>query len=316
MVRKDLTIYYVLIFAAIFFTICDLVALSFQWLVPTLIFSSFTMIITFIGSHKTKALDIEKGVDDTIDFIRGNFNCANIILSILDVMCCILALFTGIFIIAVISRSALALRLLIIINKYRLVTFGIIVFVFTYILKRRKNNNMENELKVEKTKKVSFWKKVWNGIKACGQWIYANKKSIIGTIFGVISGIATAIVTNADLIMTLPKLVLWDINFTALIVGILVFVGVEVGVVGKGFETIKAFFARIKVKKEEKALISEQKATIKAEAKVQKAENKKMAKAKALVEKLKKQTAIKTKKEAEKKEIEELAQKIMNEDNK
>ena len=316
MVRKDLTIYYVLIFAAIFFTICDLTALSFKWLVPSLIFSSFTMIITFIGSHKTKALDIEKGVDDTIDFIRGNFSCANIILSILDVICCILAIFTGVFIIAVISRSTLALRLLIIINKYKLVTFSVIVFVFTYIVKRRKKRNMENELKVEETKKVSFWKKIWNGIKTCGQWIYANKKSIVGTIFGVISGIATAIVTNADLIVTLPRLILWDINFTAIIVGVLVFAGVEVGVVGKGFETIKAFFARIKVKKEEKALISEQKATIKAEAKAQKVEDKKMAKAKALAEKLKKESEIKAKKEAEQKEIEELAQKLMSEDNK
>ena len=316
MVRKDLRIYYVLIFAAIFFTICDLVALSFQWLVPTLIFSSFTMIITFIGSHKTKALDIEKGVDDTINFIRGNFNCANIILSILDVICCILALFTGIFIIAVISRSALALRLLIIINKYRLVTFGIIVFVFTYILKRRKNNNMENELKVEETKKVSFWKKVWNGIKSCGQWISANKKSIIGTTFGAIAGIASAIVTNAELIMTLPKLVLWDINFTALIVGILVFVGVEIGVIGKGFETIKEFSARIKIKKEENALKSEEKAKAKVETKIQKAEDRKMAKAKALAEKLKKQSEVQSKKDAEKKEIEELAQKLLSEDNK
>ena len=310
MQKKDLTMYYALIICAVFFTICDLVASGMQWLVVSLIFSSITMIITFVGKHKTKALQIEKGVDKTIDFIKSNFDKANLILSIIDVLCCVVALMMGCFVIALISRSVLALRLIVVINKYKTVSYSIIFFVIFYLFKRRKNYMAEKENEIKK-EKVSFWKKIGNAFKVAGQWIFANKKSIVGTIFAVISGVASAIVTNAEVIFSLPALVFLGINWTAVLAGILIFAGVEVGVVGKGFETIKEFFDRVKVQKTEKIEKKNQKVVAKAEKKAAKIEAKKIAKAEALVEQRKKDAEKKAKEDAEKAEIEALADKMM-----
>lgn len=314
MQKKDLKMYYALIIVAIFFTICDLVASGMQWLIVSLIFSSITMIITFVGKNKTKALQIEKGVDKTIDFIKSNFDKANLILSIIDVLCCIIALLMGCFIIALISRSVLALRLIVIINKYKTVSYSIIFFVIFYLFKRRKTYMAENENEIKK-EKVSFWKKIGNAFKIAGQWLFANKKSLTGTIFAFIAGVSGAIVTNAELIFSLPALILWNINFTAVIVGVLVFLGVEIGVIGKGFETIKEFFDRIKVQKAENLEKKNEKVVAKAEKKAAKIEAQKIAKAEALIEQRKKDAEKKAKEDAEKAEIEALADKMMAQEN-
>ena len=170
----------------------------------------------------------------------------------------------------------------------------------------------ENEIKKEK---VSFWKKIGKAFKIAGQWLFANKKSIISTIFALISGVAGAIITNAEIIFSLPALILWNINFTAVIVGVLVFAGVEIGVIGKGFETIKEFFDRIKVKKDEKIEKKNAKVIAKAEKKAAKIEAQKIAKAEALIEQRKKDAEKKAKEDAEKAEIEALANKMMAEQN-
>lgn len=310
MQKKDLTVYYVLITSAVFFTICDLVVSGLQLLITSLIFSSITMVITFVGKHKAKALQIEKGIDKTIDFIKNNFDKGNLILSIIDVLCCIVAILMGCFVIALISRSVLALRLIVVINKYRTVSYSIIFFIIFYLFKRRKARMAENQNEVKK-EKVSFWKKIGTAFKVAGQWIFANKKSIIGTIFATISGITSAMVANADLIFSLPALMFIGINWTAVIVGVLVFAGVEVGVVGKGFETIAQFCNRISIKKAEKIQQQNEKVVAKAEKKAAKLEAKKIAKAEALVEQRKKEAEKLAKENAEKAEIEALADKLM-----
>ena len=310
MQKKDLTVYYVLIISAVFFTICDLVVSGLQLLITSLIFSSITMVITFVGKHKSKALQIEKGIDKTIDFIKNNFDKGNLILSIIDVLCCIVALLLGCFVIALISRSVLALRLIVVINKYKTVSYSIIFFIIFYLFKRRKARMAENQNEVKK-EKVSFWKKIGTAFKVAGQWIFANKKSIIGTIFATISGITSAMVANADLIFSLPALMFIGINWTAVIVGVLVFAGVEVGVVGKGFETIAQFCNRISIKKAEKIQQQNEKVVAKAEKKAAKLEAKKIAKAEALVEQRKKEAEKLAKENAEKAEIEALADKLM-----
>lgn len=262
MQKKDLHIYYTLIVVTIIFTICDLVVSYSQMLTMSLIFSSLTMAVSFVGRHKATALQMESQVDDTIKFIKSNFNCKNLILSVLDVLCCLIAFFTGVFLIAAISRSVLAIRLIVIINKYKTVAFGFWSFIFMYLF-RRGAKRMEN-------KENKFVKTVKNAFK----WIWYNKKSIIGSIFAVGSGVATAIVTNSDKIAELPKLEFLGLNFTALIFGVFVFAGIEVGVVGKGFETIAQAIERIGVQnqlkeqnKAEKVAKKEIKAEMKAKAK-------------------------------------------------
>lgn len=102
-------------------------------------------------------------------------------------------------------------------------------------------------------------------------WVWSNKKTLLGSLLAVVSGVLTAIATNADLIMDLPALTFLGINWTAVIFGVLVFAGVEVGVVGKGFETIAQYQERtavLKSEKEQKAIEKQAKKEIKAEEKL------------------------------------------------
>ena len=100
-------------------------------------------------------------------------------------------------------------------------------------------------------------------IKNIFVWIYANKKSLIGTFSGIVSGIIGAITINAGVIAEMPKLLFLGFNIVPIFAGILIFAGVEIGVVGKGFEFISTFKTRIesknKIKAEQKALIESQK---------------------------------------------------------
>lgn len=108
-------------------------------------------------------------------------------------------------------------------------------------------------------------------VKKFFSWVWSNKKTLLGSLLAVVSGVLTAIATNADLIMDLPALTFLGINWTAVIFGVLVFAGVEVGVVGKGFETIAQHQERtavLKAKKEQKAIEKQAKKEIKAEEKL------------------------------------------------
>lgn len=237
--KHDLYIYYTLIIITIIFTICDLVVSYSQLLTASLIFSSLTMVVGFVGKNKASVLKADSQVDETIKFIKSNFNNKNTILSILDVLCCIVAFFTGVFLIAAISRSVIAIRLIVIVNKYKTVAFGIWSFVFVYLFKRGAKK-MENKNKFVETIKKSI------------KWLWCNKKSLLASLISVLFGIASAIVINAETILSLPRFEVFGINLTAIIIGVLVFAGVEIGVAGKGFETIAEALSRIKVEKDEK----------------------------------------------------------------
>lgn len=263
--KRDKYIYFSLIILAIMFTTFDLIASSMKEMIATILFSSITMFIVFIGSQKTKVIKIDKGIDDTIDFINSNFNNFSKILSVIDVICSIIALLTCAFYIAVISRVGFALSLVAKINKYRTIAFGMWAFVFGYLIKRGDEKMSE--------KKENF-------VITIIKWLWANKKSICGTVFGVVSGVITAIVANADIILELPKILLFGFNMTAVIIGVLVFAGVEIGVAGKGFETIMKFVARKEITTAEKAKIAAEKELAK-----QKAIYEKYEKAKEYIEK-------------------------------
>ena len=108
-------------------------------------------------------------------------------------------------------------------------------------------------------------------VKKFFSWVWSNKKTLLGSVLAVVSGVLTAIATNADLIMDLPALTFLGINWTAVIFGVLVFAGVEVGVVGKGFETIANYQNRVavlKAEKEQKAIEKQAKKEIKTEEKL------------------------------------------------
>lgn len=102
-------------------------------------------------------------------------------------------------------------------------------------------------------------------------WIRYNWKSLVGTITSAISGVVTTIAVNAEVLLALPAICFFGFNFTPVFAGLLVFAGVELGVVCKGFETIAKAKERVaveKAKKEANAIVKEAKKELKAEEKL------------------------------------------------
>ena len=133
-------------------------------------------------------------------------------------------------------------------------------------------------------------------LKNVGAWIRYNWKSLVGTTASAISGIVTTIAVNADVLFALPAICIFGFNLTPIIVGLLVFAGVELGVICKGFETIAKAKERVAIEKQEKkanAIVKEAKKELKAEEKLanqtqtqkEKDDAKKLAKEKAEAEK-------------------------------
>lgn len=111
--------------------------------------------------------------------------------------------------------------------------------------------------------KMNFIKKVLN-------WVIANKKSLVGTVCAFATSVATAYATYGGLFEFLPKLMIGGFDFMSVIVGVGLFVLAELGVTGKGFESIAEFLKRSqeeKVKKAERAIIHQAKAEIRHEQK-------------------------------------------------
>lgn len=82
-------------------------------------------------------------------------------------------------------------------------------------------------------------------IKQFFSWIFANKKTIIGTIGALATSGATAYATYGGYFSFLPELMIGNFNVMSVIVGLVCFLLVELGVTGKGFESIATFGERI-----------------------------------------------------------------------
>ena len=131
-------VYATLFVLAIIFTICDIVVSSCALSIPSLIFSSTTAVIGFVGAYLGQTMVVEEKYTATLGFIKKNFNFANILLSILDVVCCVLALLTGVFCLMLVFRLTIALRIVIYINKYKTVAYAIWSLVFLHVFKKIK----------------------------------------------------------------------------------------------------------------------------------------------------------------------------------
>ena len=146
-------------------------------------------------------------------------------------------------------------------------------------------------------------------LKNIFSWIRYNWKSLVGTTSSAISGVVTTIAVNADVLFELPAVMMFGFNFTPFIAGILVFAGVELGVVCKGFETIEQAKKRVNAQKEQKkadALVKEAKKEIKAEDKL--ANQTQTQKEKEDAKRIAKEKADAEKKQAEEKHRAELEQ--------
>lgn len=135
---RKIEVYATLLVLAIVFTTIDLVVSSCQLAIPSLIFSSITLIISFIGAYLSKTIEVEQKYENAVTYLKKNFGKVNIILSVLDVACCVLALLTGVFLIMLLFRVTIAIRIAVYINKYRSVAFAVLGIAYMHLFKNFK----------------------------------------------------------------------------------------------------------------------------------------------------------------------------------
>jgi hypothetical protein len=142
----------------------------------------------------------------------------------------------------------------------------------------RFNNRLVRDLKKDLDSKILSWmaslvNKDEKGGKAMNEfcrkvkeffkWLFANKKSLIGTIVGAVG--AGAGITASWKISSLPIIAIKGYNIAPIVytvICIFAFILNELGICGKGFEKVADYFARtdlIKAQKEEKAILKEAK---------------------------------------------------------
>lgn len=150
-----------------------------------------------------------------------------------------------------------------------------------------------------------------NKLKKFGTWLFANKKTLIGTVS---ASLMTLGGTGVIDVSALPDLTIRGFNITPVIYyGVLAILAL-VGVFGKGFEKIEEFFARMKVidaqkdqnaivKQAEKELKAEQKNANRTQAENEKIQAKKDAEEKAKAEKAKADAEYRAKVEKAKAEL-------------
>jgi len=165
--KKISKVFFILLSIVVFLTTSDLISNYSSNYEFATICSILSGLFTFIGTALRKEKDLEKGVSKQVDYICNNFNNANIILSILDIICSIIALFTSIVAIGIIFRSAIALRFIITISKVRTVLKWCLMIVAVYLTTR---------LNFLKKEKIKMWKNMITNIKN-------NPRTII---FGII----------------------------------------------------------------------------------------------------------------------------------
>lgn len=127
---------YLLICVIVFFTTSDLVASFTNHLVIASGSSIISGLCVFIGAYKLKVIQLDNSLTTGIDFIKKNFNKSSIVFSILDIICSLVALFTGIVIIGLIFRATFAIRMVVILNKFQTIARFVLVGSLIYVIRR------------------------------------------------------------------------------------------------------------------------------------------------------------------------------------
>ena len=149
-----------------------------------------------------------------------------------------------------------------------------------------------------------------NKVKRFFNWLWCNKKTLGGTVMASVASIATAYSTYGGQFSFLPPLMWLGLNWTSILVGVAIFVLLELGVTGVGFERIATYLERItkeKSLKEEKAIMKEAKKEIATKEKLANQTQAEQEKAKAKAEAEKKAELEKQKADAEHRAKVELA---------
>lgn len=289
--QKINKIFYILIGFIVFFTTSDLVSGFANKPIFAAICSVISAIIIFIGYFKIVKIKAENGALKISKFIKGNFDKWQIILSVLDVICASITIFTSVMAIGMMFRTIIMFKVLFtpakvitITNKFKTATKPLIIFCFVWTFIRLKNRIKEKKM---------------NNIKlSTVQKIFICVSFIIGVVYSILS------------VTCLPQ-----IAFSS---NVLVQLGTTLG--GTAGMIISAFTKGKEMTDEERAKrdlkianaekIAKEKAEVKLKLEQERLENEKILKAKALLEQKRIAANIKAKAEKEESELIALAEKL------
>lgn len=288
--KKDDYTFLTVIFAFfVFFTTSDLVFNAFSKLEFASVCSFICGFLVFLGSYIAKRKNIKTGINNRIDYILSNFNWANKVLAILDFVFSVIALLTAIYWLGVIFRVGVVIRLTCTLNKIKSVIKTLIkpiraflIVVYTYLALRF------NVIK-KKIKESIMGEKIKNFFK----WIRCNWKSILSTTVNLVTSIATGYATYGGYFDFVPALNWLGVNWTAIIVALAIFILLQLGITGAGFEKIATWLKRVAEEKQAKE-----------EAQIEKQAKKELAEAEKLANQTQAQAEAQAKKEQEKAEAE------------
>lgn len=253
--NPNIALFTIFMIFVIFFTTSDLVANFSQEPIWASLFSIISGFFVFLGTSLKKKKNIEKGINAQIDYINNNFSKSAVILSILDIICSLIAVFTTIFAIGIIFRSIFALRLLVTISKVRTIMQAILLAVIGYLgLRWGKTKKIfkENQMK-------TFFKKVWSGVCKGLKYIFvSNPQASAATLINAFasSALGYSMSSNA-LFSNLPSLMIGSFDIIPVVAAIICFTLVEVFGIKWAFESNLTADARrtetAAIKAEEKA---------------------------------------------------------------
>ena len=295
--KNDYTLLTVIFAFFVFFTASDLMFNAFSKLEFASICSFICGFLVFLGSYISKRKNIQSGINSKIDYILSNFTKANKVLAVLDFVFSVIALLTMVYWLGIIFRIGVIVRLTCTLNKIKSVLKTIakpirafLIVVFTYLSVRF--NTIKNKLKESCMKEK---------IKSFFKWIRCNWKSILSTIVNVVTSIATGYATYGGQFSFLPPLMWLGINWTAVLVAIAIFVLLQLGITGAGFEKISTWVKRVAEEKQAKEDAKIEKEALKEIKQAEKTANQTQAQneAQAKKEQAKKEAEAKAKAEAE-----------------
>lgn len=293
-IKKTGVKYIMAVFIMLFFVLNDLVFdFLFDFGSSDYISFAFTLgaaIIVFYCNYSIRKKSISSEFEKAATFIKSNFDNWQVAFSVLDIICGVISILSGLAFIAAIFKiikvGYVPIKIVVVTNKGKSLVKAVSKVSLLWTSGRLLSESGENNCKENN----NMFKKIGNAFKNAGLWIWANKKSILGTLAAIATGVTTTMAANADIIEFLPEVVVFGINIIPYLAGLIMFGLTELGVTGKGFETIKNFFARIANEKAEKAAEKLVKKEAKAEKAAKEAEKEAKAeedkKAKKLLKKL------------------------------
>ena len=289
--KRSNHIFYIYIAVVIFFTTNDLAFGFAGQSIPAAICSIVSAVFVFLGYFKIKRKQTTQDVKDLTKFIKGNFDLWQIVLSVLDVICSAVVVFTSISVIGMVFRSVILFKVLFtptkiitLSNKFKTVTKPFLIFCFIWVYERTKTKMKENKMS---NIKLSLAQKIF-------------------IVVAFVLGIAYTLVST----LWLPQIAIFDDIIAQVATSIGGTAGIIFGAFLKGKEMSAEEIAKRdeKIQKKEKA--KQEKLNAKAELIAEKQHEAEVAEAKALVAKMKEEEEAKKAEEEKKARLLKLAEEI------